>query len=193
MLSSQNINLPNVNKKLKPRWLGPFPIRQVNYKRNNYTLDLTSNFDLRHIYNTLHIGLLKPYRDNNQQVFPNRHYAEPGPVKDDRYEVEKGVNFRFSHPAGDPLYQIRWKGYLRSDDQCIHADEIDDDVKFRFWQEEDLKPTFQRRWCHGGRPGPRKRSETRSEIQEERDKVMQRVMRTSGRPVIQLVHAELKQ
>ena len=132
MLSSQNINLPNVNKKMKPRWLGPCPITQVNYNRNNYTLNLDSNFDLRHILNTFHIGLLKPYRENNQPVFPGRHYAEPGPVKDDRCEVEKAVKFRFSHSGRDPLYHIRWKGYLPSDDQWIHADEIDDDIKFRF-------------------------------------------------------------
>ena len=35
LLSSQNINLPNVNKKMKPRWLRPFPITQVDYNRNN--------------------------------------------------------------------------------------------------------------------------------------------------------------
>ena len=180
MLSSQNINLPNVNKKMRPRGSGPFPITQVNYQRNNYTLDLSSNFEIRHIHNTFHIGLLKPYHENNQLVFPERHHAEPGPVQADRYEVEKAVNFRSSYPARDPLSQIRWKGYLPSDDQWIQADEIDDDFKFRFWQEDNLKPTFQRRRCHRGRPGPRKRNETLSEIQGERDKVMQTIMRTSA-------------
>ena len=115
MLSSQNINLPNVNKTRKPRWLCLFPIKQVNYQRSNYTLDVSSNFDLRYMHNTFHIGLLKPYRENNQQVFTEHYYAEPGPVKDGRYEVEKAVTFRFSHPARDPFYQIRWKGYLTSD------------------------------------------------------------------------------
>ena len=99
-------------------------------------------------------------------------------MKDNRYEVEKAVNFRFSHPARDPLYQIRWQEYLSSDDQWIYADKIDEEVKFHYWQEEDLKPTFQRRKCHRGRPGPRKRSETLSEIQVERDRVMQSIMRT---------------
>ena len=62
MLSSQNINLPNVEKKRKPSWLGPFPITQVDCQHNNYTLDLSSDADLRHIHKTFHIGLLKPYR-----------------------------------------------------------------------------------------------------------------------------------
>ena len=107
MLSSQNINLPNVNKKMKPRWLGPFPITQVNYNRNNYTLNLDRNFDRGHIHNTFYMGLLEPYREYTQHVFSKRHYAEPGPGTDDRYEVEKAVNFRFSHTGRDPLYQIR--------------------------------------------------------------------------------------
>ena len=74
------------------------------------------------------MGLLKPWRENNQEVFPKCHHAEPGPVKDDKYELEKAVNFRFSHLARDHLHEIRWKGYLPSDDQWIHADEIDEDI-----------------------------------------------------------------
>ena len=117
MLSSQNINLRNVNKKMKPTWLGLFPITQVNYQLNNYTHDLSSNCDLRHIDKTFHIGLVKPYRENNQHEFPQPYYNQLGPVTDDRYEVKKAVNFRFSQIAREPLYAIRWKGYLTSQDQ----------------------------------------------------------------------------
>ena len=86
-LSTQNIDLLNFNKKIKPRWLGPFPIIQLNYQYNNYTLELSSNSDLRHIDKTFHIGLLKLYYENHQQEFLPHHYSEPGPVKDNRYEV----------------------------------------------------------------------------------------------------------
>ena len=99
-------------------------------------------------------------------------------MKDDRYEVEKAVNLMFSHLAREPLYQIRWKGYLPSQDQRIHGDEIEEEVKFRFWQQEDLKPTLQRNSYHRGGTGPRKRNEALSKIQEERDRVMQGIMRT---------------
>ena len=141
-----------------PRWLGPFPITQVYDQRNNYTLDLTSNTDLRQIHKTFHMGLLKPYRENNLQELPQRYYSEPGPMKDDRYEVENVVNFRFSHSAREPLHQIRCDEYLPGQDQWIHRDEIDAEVKFKFWQGEDLKPTLQGRRYHRGRTGPRKRS-----------------------------------
>ena len=180
MLSSPNINLTNVNKKLKPRWLGLFPNTQVNYQRNNHTPNLSSTSDIHHIHKTFQIGLLEPYCENNQHEFPHCHYSQPGPGKNDRYEVEKAVNFKFSYPASEPPYQIRYKGYLLSQYQWIHSDEIDKEVKFRFSQEEDLKPTFQRRRSHKGRLGPRKRSETVSEIQGERDRVIQSIMRSSA-------------
>ena len=111
---------------MKPRWFRPFPITQVNYQRNNYPLDLRINCHTRYIYNTCHIGILKPYHNHYQQVLPHRHHAEAGPVKADRYKVKRPVNFRFNHPARDPIYHIRWKGHLLSDDQWIHADEIDE-------------------------------------------------------------------
>ena len=137
MLSLQNINSPNVNKRMKPRWLRPFPITQDNDQRNNYNRNLSSNAVLRHIPKTFHIGLLKLYRETNRHELPQRHHREQGPLKDDRYGVEKRVNFRFRQPAREPLYQMRWKGYLPSQDQWIHSDEMDEEFKFRFWQGED--------------------------------------------------------
>ena len=107
MFLSDTIDLPNVNKKMKPRWLRPFPMTQVHYQRNKCTLDLTSNSDLRYIYKTFHIRILKPYCENNQHEVPQRHHSETGPIKGDTCEVEKAVNFRFSHPAREPLYQSR--------------------------------------------------------------------------------------
>ena len=131
MLSSQNINLPNVNNKMKPRWLGPFPITQVNYQGHNYILDLSSNADLRQIHKTCQIGLRKLYRENNQQEFPQRHNSAPGPSKVDMYEVEKAVDFRFSHSVRQPIDQIAWNAYLPSQDKWIDRDEIDEEVEFR--------------------------------------------------------------
>ena len=180
ILLSQNMNLPNDNKKMMPRWLEPFPITQVYDQRNNYTLDLSSITDLRQIHKTFHIGLLKAYRENKRQELPQRPYSEPGPMKDDRYEVENVVDFRFSHPAREPLHQIRWDGYLPSQEKWIHRDEIDEELKFKFWQGEDLKPTWQGRRCHRGRPRPRKRSCTLSEIQAVMDSVMQCIIWTSA-------------
>ena len=179
MLYSQNINLPNVNQKLKLRWLQLFPITQVNYQRNDHNLDLRCDAELCHIYKFFHIGLLKPYGQNDQDGFAQPHHTETVPEKDVSYDIEKAVNFRFSHPAREPLYQIRWKCYLSGQDQWIHSDEIAVEVKFGFWQAEHVKLTFPTRGCHRGPPEPRKRSEIPSEMQAESDRVIQSIMRTS--------------
>ena len=164
MLSSQNINLSNVCNTIKHRWLGLFLIIEVNYLRNNYTLDLSSHAELHHINKSFHIGVLKLYHANNHQEVLQHYYSEPGLVKDYRYEVEKALKCMFSHSARERLYHTRWISYLPCQDQWIHSDAIDEEVKFRFWQEEDLKPTFQRSRCHRGRPGPRTRRETLCEM-----------------------------
>ena len=49
MLASQNMNLTHVNKKMKPRCQGPFPITRLKHQCNQYSADPSSNADLRHI------------------------------------------------------------------------------------------------------------------------------------------------
>ena len=132
---------------------------------------------------TFHIGLRKPCRENNVHEFVLCHYMEPGRVKHCTWEVQKTVSFRFRHTARQALSQIRWNGYQPSHDLYIHRDEIDAEVKFRFRQHKDLKPAFYRSGCHRGRTGPRQWTETLHAIQESRERVTQRIMRTS---VVQL-------
>jgi len=43
LLSTENLNLLNTSRKLKPRWVGAFRIQHVNRKRNNYTRDLSTD------------------------------------------------------------------------------------------------------------------------------------------------------
>ena len=61
LLSYKNIKIPNTAPKLKPRWLGPFPVTSTDYQRKNYGLDLSFKPDLSLIYNTFHITKLKPF------------------------------------------------------------------------------------------------------------------------------------
>jgi len=65
LLSTENINLLNTSRKLKPKWVGPFRIQHVNRKRNNYTLDVSMDSRLSLIYNTFHISKIKPYVEND--------------------------------------------------------------------------------------------------------------------------------
>jgi len=87
LLSTENINFLTTSRKLKPRWVGPFRIQHVNRKRNNYTLDLSTDSRLSLIHNTFHISKIKPYIENDSTNFPGRHEEQPGEVTEGRWEV----------------------------------------------------------------------------------------------------------
>jgi len=84
LLSKENINLLNTSRKLKPRSVGPFCIQHVNRKRNNYTLDLSTDNRLSLIHNTFHICKIKPYVENDSTNFPGRHEKQPDEVTEGR-------------------------------------------------------------------------------------------------------------
>ena len=114
LLSTENINLLNTSRKLKPRSVGQFCIQHVNKKRNNYTLDLSTDSRLSVIHNTFQISKDQPYVENDSTNLPGHHEEQPGGVTEGRWEVEQGLEFRTAPRTGNGLYVVRWKGY-RSD------------------------------------------------------------------------------
>ena len=102
---------------MKRIWMGPFTILLANYKRNNYSLDLSSDPSLNLIYHTFHVSKVKPYVNNNSILFPQRQLEKPGPVSEDRYEVEKVMEYHKAPRTGIPQYKVRWLRYLLQDDQ----------------------------------------------------------------------------
>jgi len=89
LLSMKNLNLLNTSRKLKPRWVGPFRIQHVNRKRNNYTLNLSTDSRLSLIHITFHISKIKPYGENDSNNFPGRDEEQPVEVTEGRWEVEQ--------------------------------------------------------------------------------------------------------
>ena len=104
----------------------------------------------------------------------------PGRVEDCTCEVKKTVSFSFSHTAREPLSQIRWNGYLPSQALYVYRDDIAEEVKFRFLQDEDLQAAVLRSRYHRGHTGPRQRTDSLCMIQEQGEGVMQRIIRTSA-------------
>jgi len=101
LLSTENINLLNTSRKLKPRWVGPLRIQHVNRKRNNYTLDRSTDSRLSLIHNTFHISKIKPYVENDSTNFPGRHEEQPGEVTEGRWEVERVLESRTAPGTGE--------------------------------------------------------------------------------------------
>jgi len=78
LLYTKNINLLNPSGKLKPGWIGPFHIKHINKKRNNYTFDLSMNCRLSLIHNTFHMSQIKLYVENDSMNFLGHHVEQPG-------------------------------------------------------------------------------------------------------------------
>ena len=107
LLPTKNINMKNVSSKMKPLWIGPFTILSANYNYNNYSLDLSSDSSLNLIYNTFHISKVKPYINNNSTLFLQHQLEQPEPVSQDRYEVEKVIEYCKAPQTSIPQYKVR--------------------------------------------------------------------------------------
>ena len=105
LLSTVNLNKHNLNRKLYPKFVGPFPITaKVNDVA--YRLDLPSNMP---IHNVFHVSLLKPY-------YPGRTPPPPMPLVVDgelEYEVERILLHKdIPMKKGTKReYYVKWKGY----------------------------------------------------------------------------------
>eukprot|EP00744_Colponema_vietnamica_P021790 GILI01031190.1.p1 GENE.GILI01031190.1~~GILI01031190.1.p1 ORF type:complete len:344 (+),score=93.40 GILI01031190.1:204-1235(+) len=78
LLSTENLRLDNHGpaKKLQPKWLGPFKIKE-KISDVNYRLDLPPTMK---IHNVFHVNLLRPYYPSDPNEFPGREVFQPGPV-----------------------------------------------------------------------------------------------------------------
>jgi len=142
LLSTENLNLLNTSRNLKPRWVGPFRIQHVNRKRNNYTLDLSTDSRLSLIHNTFHISKIKPYVENDSTNFPGHHEEQPGEVTEGRWEVERVVEFRTAPCTGKSQYLVSWKGYGSDIDEWINFEDISLEIVQDFWTSGNYSNTF---------------------------------------------------
>jgi hypothetical protein len=105
LLSTVNLNKHNLNRKLYPKFVGPF---SITAKVNDvaYKLDLPSTMP---IHNVFHVSLLKPYH-------PGRTPPPPMPLVVEgelEYEVERILLHKdITLKKGTKReYYVKWKGY----------------------------------------------------------------------------------
>ena len=89
---------------MKSPWIGLFTILSANYRRNNYRLNLHSDPCLILIYYTFYIGNIKPHVNTNYTVFPEQQLAKPEPVSEERYELEKIIEYYKEPKSSIPQY-----------------------------------------------------------------------------------------
>jgi len=172
LLSTENINLLNTSRRLKPRWVGPFCIQHVNRKRNNYTLDLATDSRLSLIHNTFHISKIKPYIENDSTNFPGRHDEQPDEVTEGRWEVERVLESRTAPRTAKCQYLLRWKEYGSDDDEWINFDDISLEIVQDFWTSGNYSNTFKQRRSSKKHKKRHTCETPKSIVQTERDRVL---------------------
>jgi len=145
LLSMENTNLLNTSRKLKPRWVGPFHIQYGNKKRNNYTLDLSTDSRLSLIHNSFHISNIKPYVEIDATNFPVRHEEQLGEVSEGIWEVERVLEFPTAPRTGKSQYLVCGKAYSSDDDDWINFQDISLKILQDFWTRGNYSNTFKQR------------------------------------------------
>ena len=109
MLSTKNLTLPSTHsRKLSPKWIGPFSIIARKHK-NSFTLDLPDKYKFHPVF---HVNLIKPYHDNNDSEFPDRHQEPPEPVIiNDQEEHKVKAILKKCTWHGTTQYLVQWEGY----------------------------------------------------------------------------------
>jgi len=172
LLSTENINPLNTSRKLKPRWVGPFRIQHVNRKRNNYTLDLSTDSRLSLSHNTFHISKIKPYVENDSTNFPGHHEEQPDEVTEGRWEVERVLEFRTTPPTGKSQYLVLWKGYGSNNDEWLNFEDLSLESVQDFWTSGNHSNTFKQQRSYKKHKKHQTQETPKSIVQTEWDRVL---------------------
>ena len=100
-------------------------------------------------------------------MFPQYQLEKPGPVLQDRYKVEKAIEYLKAPRTGVPQYKVRRLGYSLEDDLWIDTKDISTGILQDICTKGSLENTFQRRRTNNGQPGRHQRDETLDMIQNE--------------------------
>jgi hypothetical protein len=111
-LSTDNIQLPlHRARKLVPKFIGPFEIAEVHHDASVVRLNLPTELTRRNIHPKFHVSRIRPYRANDDSLFPNRapvQFYDFGMT--DSVETEEYVNEIVSHywDNDSVLFLVRW-------------------------------------------------------------------------------------
>ena len=108
-LSTANLLLPKGHIcQLLPKYIGPYVVTESDAHNSNYTLDLPPELLRRHIHPTFHVSKLRPYRPNDDILFPGREAQVYYDFSEDP-ETEWLVNEIIDHRRNPKLqFNIQW-------------------------------------------------------------------------------------
>ncbi len=107
LLSTKYLNLKHseTNRKLLPKWIGPFEVVQV-VGPVAYKLNMNPGWRVHPVF---HVSLLEPYRDSGRVQPPPPPIEMEGTLE---YEVDTILDHRFRGTRNPKAsYLVAWKGY----------------------------------------------------------------------------------
>ena len=130
-----------------PRYDGPYNIIATDETHSTATLDLPNN---PLMFPVFHTSEVKPFTENNDQLFPERALQPPDPVLingQHKFFIDRIVD---QQRRGRGLqYQVRWKGEGPEGDKWLPARELEDCEALDEWQnrQQALASTIGPRSC----------------------------------------------
>lgn len=117
LLSTNNLELQEIsNKKLKPRWIGPYTIvRKISPV--TYILDLPAHWRIHPVF---HVSLLKAYHGNDKEVNSSDITSQPPtyvPMRILLHRRKRGSRLEFL---------VRWHNKLPEEDEWIPEDRLNE-------------------------------------------------------------------
>ena len=110
--------------------------------------------------------------NNDCHLFPQCQLAKPGPALQDRYEVEKVIEYCRAPRTSISQYKVRWLGYSLEDDQSIDAKDISAGMLQEFCTNGSWENIFKGHCTNNGCTGRCHSDETLAMIQKERERVL---------------------
>jgi Chromo (CHRromatin Organisation MOdifier) domain len=121
--------------KFMPRFDGPYEVVEAHPETSTYTLKLLFS-DVKQ--DGFHGRLLRPWRPNNPELFPDRQLPKPGPTLNKQgepeWEVEEIIE-RHRHGKGFQ-YLVQYRGYGPEDDRWLPGSEVEELEAMDRWLEK---------------------------------------------------------
>ena len=104
-LSTTNLRVRTLTKKLTPRYVGPLRISQ-KISRTAYRLDIPSSWKARRLHDVFYVGLLKEHKG----PMPQENVQLP-PLANEEEEFEVEYIREHRKTVGGYKFLVKWKGY----------------------------------------------------------------------------------
>ncbi|KAL1944124.1 hypothetical protein VTO73DRAFT_3309 [Trametes versicolor] len=112
-------------RKLAPKYVGPYAVVQAHPETSSYTLDLPDELVRRRIHPTFHSALLRPHEANDDALFPGREarkFYDFGAPDDGEWMVDEITGHRWKGRAVEFL--VHWTLGDHTWEPLAHCEEL---------------------------------------------------------------------